>query len=90
MSDYEESVDDKINKIVSDYVEETTGEGVIVTKYVLLAEIVGSESKAIVSLKQSDMTPWDQMGILSAELDALRGGYVAHTIFAAMGDDDED
>lgn len=86
---FESSFDDTINDILAESLSETMGEGVIVSKWVVVAEIVGSDTKGLVSTPSSAVSPWDFIGMLRSESAIVETRYTNQfaTPFSDEGDE---
>ena len=89
-SEYKESFEDKVNKLVAEAISESTGEGVIVTKWVIIGEVTDGREPSLVTAASSNMTSWDFTGMLTLAARSTELEYAAASFLAADSDEDND
>lgn len=93
MSEYVESFEDVLSELLSTTISEAVEEGVIVSKFVLVAEVYNSSESypSLVTVPSSNLTPWDISGMLGLVKKQAESDYVnSTTLFIADDDEDED
>ena len=89
--DNELNFEDALNSMLATTVSEAVGEGVIVTKWVLLAEVVDAQAPSLITATSSHVSPWDISGMLSLAQQQAQFDYlVANSISFSGNEDDED
>ena len=69
------SFEDRVNLLLKNGISEALGNGVIITKWLTICEVVDANNKSLVALKSVDLAAWDYIGFLRAELAAAESLY---------------
>lgn len=86
----ESDFEDNIRNLITKHISEGFDEGVVVSKWIVVAEVIDSDSSNLVSLSSSSCTPWDFLGMLKAESSVVELGYSTAVNVAHYPHDDDD
>lgn len=75
---------DGMSTLLTDFINKAAQDSSIISKWVVVAEVVDFEDRYLVSMKSDSVNPWDSVGMLRTELGVIETGYSDAVTAASM------